>query len=127
MLQAKRLGHGSPGRVWRIAVAAGQHLARPDADPHLERCSPLARPAPPQRRQPLPHLIRGGHGSEGVVLVHGGNAEDGRHGAAERALDGRAAALERRKELVEPACGHPPQRLRIELDAGGDEIAGEDA
>ena len=125
MLQAKRLGHGSPGRVRCVPVPAGKHLARPDADAHVERRPPLRDELLLQRCKSLPHLGRSRHGSKGVVLVHGRNSEDGCYDPAERTLDRCGPALERRKERVEPPRGHPPKRLGIELGAGGDEITGE--
>ena len=103
LLQTERRSDGCARRAVLIAVAAGKHLARADADAELEPRTPLAFELVSQAGEPVPHLGGGGHRAERVVLVDRGDPEDRSHGPAQRALDGRAVTLERRQELVESA------------------------
>ena len=74
----------------RVDVEAHQGLAGVDADAGLERRAVGASHA----LQSLEKAQAGAHGALGVVLVHGGHAEDADHGVADELLDGAAVGLD---------------------------------
>ncbi len=73
-----------------VDVEAHQGLAGVDADAGLERRAVRPRHA----LEGLDDAQAGAHGALGVVLVHGGHAEDADHGVADELLDGAAVRLD---------------------------------
>ena len=89
-------------RVYRVTghegLAGGgiarYDLARVDSDPHLEDDAVLTLELEFSSREPVPHLVRGPDGAQGVVLVDDRHAEDGHHRIADELLDRAAVVLE---------------------------------
>jgi hypothetical protein len=77
-----------------------------DAELLLELCV--------QRPERLPHLVRGQHGAQGVVLVEDGDAEDGHDGVPDELLDRASVPLDDGTHLGEEAGHDAAERLRIE-------------
>ena len=110
---------GSPATSPRLCVGvAGEHLAGVDPDPRLQA----------ELGQRVLHLLRCPHGSERVVLVHGGDAEHRHHLVADELLDRPAVPLDDLAHAIEEARLHAPVRLGVPLrEPGGvDEVAKED-
>ena len=65
----------------------------------------------------LPKLARGSNGTEGIVLVHCRDAEDGHRRVADEFLHQAAVALDRCSHELEVAVEDPPKHLGIQPGA----------
>ena len=96
------------------AGLAGDDFARVDADPTDERRAVVALELLIEESERFPHVARGANGPEGVVLVGGGDAEDGHHRIADELLHGAAMAFDRLGHRCEVPRHHPPDRLGVQ-------------
>ncbi|HEY8627164.1 MAG TPA: hypothetical protein VIL56_02545 [Gaiellaceae bacterium] len=62
----------------------------------------------------LPHLARGAHSSERVVLVQYRHSEDGHHRVADELLDRASVPLDHAAHRLEVAGHHPTETFRVE-------------
>jgi hypothetical protein len=92
-------------------AATRSDLARVEPDPELERHPGIPLELLVQRQQGGPNLVGRAHGAERVVLVHGGDAEDGHHRVADELPDGAAVALDRHAGCLEVARHDLPEPL----------------
>ena len=90
-------------------LGAGDDLAGVDADPHLHRYAVVALEVLVERRDRIAELRSGAQSPQGVVLVHGRNAEDGHDRVADELLDGPAVALQASTRRLEVAHHHAPE------------------
>ena len=96
------------------AGLAGDDFARVDADPTDEGRAVVALELLVEESERFPHVARGANGPEGVVLVGGGDAEDGHHRIADELLHGAAMAFDRLGHRCEVPRHHPPDRLGVQ-------------
>ena len=94
---------------------AGDDLASVDAGADGDREPALALEVLIERREPLTHLSGGADCSQGVVLVHDGNAEDGHDSVADELLDRSAVLFQHGSHLFEVALHDSAHRLRVGL------------
>jgi hypothetical protein len=93
---------------------AGHHLAGVDAGVQLQADPPLLPQAPVELPQGGVHVGRRPDRPQGVVLVGGGDAEDGHDRVAGELLHRAAVVADHRPHGVVVAGHHPRQRLGVE-------------
>ena len=92
---------------------AGDDLTGGDPDPRRDRHAVIALELLVQRRERRPHLGSGSHCPQGVVLVDGGDPEDGHHRVADELLHDAAVPLQDRLHLSEVSRHQPAHRLGV--------------
>ena len=93
---------------------AGHDLSGGHADPGLDPYAEFALELVAERSHRIAELCGGPHGSERVVLVEPGDAEDGHHRVADELLHRPTVSLDRDTGLVEVPADGLPDGLRVD-------------
>ena len=95
-------------------VRRSDDLARLEADPHLESDAVLVEELLVERGDRCADLQRRARRAQGIVLVRDGDSEGGHDGVTGVLLDRPPVAVEHRRDGLEVAPQHDPERLRVE-------------